>query len=85
MRKRRESVNENKNWCAQEKIINKQKSVVQKKDAYYDAINKYLQKIDEQRRKLLILHEEAIENYKAFKKSHTNENNGLTVIDISLK
>ena len=57
----------------------------QKKDAYYDAINKYLQKIDEQRRKLLILHEEAIENYKAFKRSHTNENNGLTVIDTSLK
>ena len=42
MRKRIESVNENKNWCAQEKIINEQKSVVQKKDEYYDAINKYL-------------------------------------------
>ena len=31
----------------------------------------------------MILREEAIESYKAFKKSHTNENNGLTVIDTS--
>ena len=31
----------------------------------------------------MILREEDIENYKAFKKSYTNENNGLTVIGIS--
>ena len=54
-----------------------------KKGEYNDAINKYLQKMDDHRRRLLILREESIENYKAFKKSYTNENNGLTIIDTS--
>ena len=31
----------------------------------------------------MILREEAIENYKAFKKLYINENNGLTLIDTS--
>ena len=56
---------------------------MQKKDLYNDNINKYIQKIDGQRRKILILREEAIENYKAFKKLYINENNGLTLIDTS--
>ena len=54
------------------KINNKQNSILQKGDKYNEFINKYLQKIDYQRKKLLILHEEAIEDYKAFKKSHTD-------------
>ena len=33
----------------------------------------------------MILCEEAIENYKAFKKLYKNENNGLTVINIALE
>ena len=56
---------------------------MQKKDAHDDVMNKYLQKTNYQRRKLLIPPEEAIENYKAFKKLYTNGNNGLTVIEIS--
>ena len=71
--------------CAQEKINRKKNSVVNKQDAYNDVINKDLQKIDEQRRKLLILCEEGIENNKAFKRSFTNENNGLSVINTSPK
>ena len=51
---------------------------MQKKDAYDGVINKYLQNIDDERRKLFIRHEEAIENYKTFKKSYTNKNIGLT-------
>ena len=62
-------MNGNVKWCAQDKINNKQKSVVWKTEEYNDVIKKYLQKINDQRRKLLILHEEALENYKAFKKS----------------
>ena len=76
-------MNVNWQWCSQEKINSKQNSVVKKKDAYNDFVNKYLQKINDQRRKLLILHEEGIENYKAFKKLYINENNGLTLIDTS--
>ena len=56
---------------------------MQTKDAYSDVINNYIQKIDDQRRKLLILNEEDIENNKKFKKSYTNKNNGITVIDTS--
>ena len=54
------TVNGNGKWCAQEKINNKQNLVVQKKDAYDDVMNNHLQEIDDQRRKLLILREEAI-------------------------
>ena len=43
------------------KINNKLYSFMQKKDEYDDVINKYLQKINDQRRNLLILREEAIE------------------------
>ena len=39
--------------------------------------------MDDQRNKLFILCEEDIENHKEFKKSYTNENNGLTIIDTS--
>ena len=53
-------VNGNVKWFSQEKMNKKQNSVVQKKDEYNDAIKKYLQKIDDQRRKLFILHEEDI-------------------------
>ena len=62
----------NVKWCAQEKTINKKNSVVHKKDSYNDAINNYLLKIDDQRRKLFILREEVIKNYKYLKKSYTN-------------
>ena len=41
-------------WCFQHKINFEQKSVVQNKYAYNDAINIFLQKIDDQRRKPLI-------------------------------
>ena len=58
-------MNVNGNWCIQNKTNNK-------KDEYYDVINKYLQKINDQRKKLLILHKEAIQNYKQFKKSYKN-------------
>ena len=67
------------------KINNKKNSVVQKKDTSNHVINKNIRKIDDQRRKLLILREKGIENYKAFKKSYTSKNNGLTVIEISPK
>ena len=55
-------LNENGKWFAPDKIKNKQKSVLQNKDAYDDVINIYLQKINYQRTKLLILREEYIEN-----------------------
>ena len=35
------AANENGKWCAQDKISNKQNSVVQEKDAYNDVISKY--------------------------------------------
>ena len=76
-------MNGNGKWCAQDKNKNKQKPYVHKKDVFDDIINKYLQKIYDQRRKLLILREEGIENYKAFKKAYMNENDELTVIDTS--
>ena len=44
---------------------------MQKNDGYNDVINRYLQKIDDRKRKLVILREEAIEYYKALKKSYT--------------
>ena len=47
-------VNGNIKWCAQYKINNKQNSAMQKKDEYNDVINKYLQKIDDHKKKLLI-------------------------------
>ena len=53
---------------------------MKKKDTCNNFIKKYLQKIDDQRSKLLILHKEGIENYKTFKKSYTNKNNGLAMI-----
>ena len=56
---------------------------MQKKDAHDYVINKYLRKTNYHRRKLLSLREEAIEDYKAFKKLYTNENNGLNVIETS--
>ena len=77
-------MNGNGKWCAQDKNKNKQKPYVHKKDVFDDIINKYLQKIYDQRRKLLILREEGIENYKAFKKAYTNYNNDLIAIDTSL-
>ena len=55
-------VNRNVKWRAQDKINIKQKSVVQKKDIFNGTINKYIQKNDDQKRKLLILREEGIEN-----------------------
>ena len=60
---------------------------MQKKDEYNDVINKYLQKNDDQRRKLLNI---AIINYKAFKKLYINvetslELNGECGIIITLK
>ena len=64
-------MNVNGKWCAQDKIRNKQKSFVQKKYEYNDVIKKYLQKIDDQRRKLLIVREEGIEKYKAYNNSYT--------------
>ena len=78
-------MNGNLKWFAQEKINNKKNSVVQKKEEYNDVINKYLQKSNNQIRKLLILSEEDIDSYKAFKKSYRNENNGLTLIGTSLE
>ena len=54
-----------------------------KKDTYNDVTYKNRNKINDQREKLLIPCEDSIENYKAFKKSYTNENNDLTVIDTS--
>ena len=51
------TVNGNLKWFVQGKINNKQKRVMQKKDKYDDVIKKYLQKIDDQRRKLFILRE----------------------------
>ena len=74
-------MNGNIKLCSQDKINNKQNSIVQKKNKYNDIIKKYLHKIDDQIWKLLILRKEAIENYKAFKKSYINENNDLTVIE----
>ena len=70
----KKSITDNRNgkWCAQGEINNTQKSVLQKKDAYDDVINKYIQKMNDQRRKSLILHEEAIEKYEAFKNAYTN-------------
>ena len=55
-------MNGNEKWCTKNKINNKQYSVAKKKDKYDDVIDKYLQKIDDQKRKLLILREEYIEN-----------------------
>ena len=45
----------------------------QKKDGNNDVIKKYLQKLDDQRGRLLILCEKDIENYKTLKKSYANE------------
>ena len=70
-------------WCAQDKINNKLKSVIQKHYAYNYIRYKYLQKVYEQRKKLNIPRKDSIENYKSFNKSYTNENNGLTVVDTS--
>ena len=53
---------------------------MQKKGGYNDFIKKYIQKTDGQRRKLLILCEEAIEKYKAFKNSYTNEKMALLLL-----
>ena len=78
-------MNGNGKWCAQDKINNKQNLVIQKKDKYNDVINKYLQKINDQKRKSLILRDESFENYKAFKKSYTNAKNCVTVIETSSK
>ena len=63
-------MNGNGTWCAKEKINNNQNSIVQKRDAYDEIINKYLQKIDDQRSKLLVLGEEAIESTR-YSRSHT--------------
>ena len=54
------TVNGNLKWCAQEKINNKQNPAMQEKDGYNDVVNKYIHKIDDQRRKLLILYEQTI-------------------------
>ena len=70
-----------KNGCAQDKIKNKPKSVIQKHYTYNYIKYKYLQKIDEQRKQLKIPRKDSIENYKSFNKAYTNENNGLTVVD----
>ena len=64
-------------------INNKQKIVTQKKDEYDDVINKYLQKIYDQIRKLFILRELSIENDKSIDNSYINEKIDLTVIDKS--
>ena len=77
------TVNGNVKWCDQDKINNNQNSVVHKEHKYNHTINRYIWKIDERRRKLLILREKAIEDYKAFKKSYKNRNNDLTDIYIS--
>ena len=45
---------------------------MQENDTCNDVINKYLQKHCDQRRKLLILRSEGMENYNSFKKSYTN-------------
>ena len=63
---------------------NDKNSVIQKKDAYNDVTYKYLQKIDNQRKKLIILRKDYTENYKTLKEECTNENNGLTMIDTLL-
>ena len=60
-------MNVNVKCCDQDKINNTQNLVIQKKEKYNDVINKYLQKIDDQKRKLLIPSEEHIEGYKALK------------------
>ena len=44
-----------------------EKSVVQKKDAYNDVTSKYPHKIDNQKKKLMILYKCGIENYMVFK------------------
>ena len=59
---------------------NDKNSVIQKKDAYNDVTYKYLQKIDNQRKKLIILCKDYTENYKTLKGECTNENNDLTMI-----
>ena len=56
---------------------------MQKKYVYNDITYKYLQKVEYQRNKLKILRKGGIKNYKAFKNSYTNENNGIIVIDTS--
>ena len=43
------------------KINNNKNSSVQKKDTYNDLISKYLQKIDDQRNKLMVLRKYGIE------------------------
>ena len=66
------TVNANGKWCAQEKNTNNKNPVTQKKYAHDDIPNKYLQKINDQKRKLKIIRKDGIENYKAFKKSYMN-------------
>ena len=72
-------MNGNIKLCSQDKIKYKQKSIVQKKDEYNDIINKYLQKIADQRHKLLILREKGIGNYKVIKKLYINVETSLEV------
>ena len=62
------TVNVDGKWCDQDKNNNNQNPSVQKKYAYDDITNKYLQQIDDQRKKLKILHKYDIKNYKTFRK-----------------
>ena len=78
-------MNENGKRRAQDKINNKQKSVVKKKDAYYDIINNYLQKIYDQRCKWLILREEAIEKLQCIQEVTHKWKNDFNVIDTLLE
>ena len=70
-------------WFNQDKIKNKQNSVVQKKVVYNYITCKYLQKINDKISKFVILCKVDIDHHKEFKNGYTNENNGPNVIDTS--
>ena len=53
--------------CAQEINNNKQNSAVHKQGAYNGIASKYIQKINNQKNKLMILRKESIDKYNAFK------------------
>ena len=73
------TLKENGKGCAHDKDNNKQNSVAQKKDAFNDITSPYLLKIENRKRKLMILRKDSIDKYMVFKDGCMNENNSLTV------
>ena len=61
-----------------DKRNNKKNSAVEKKDAYNVVISMYLQKIEDQQKKLIILRKHSVDRCTAIKKEFTNKNNQLT-------